>query len=175
MNQPTKYYSEIQETKIAKALGWERVVASGARNFHPGDIKSDRWLGECKTHTKPSDKVKFTLAEWRKIQSEAQSVMKTPALFVDDGTQELKNTWVMVNHNCIPLIDSILVPSDIRYHLTNTMLWFDVDTLKYAYGVRAFHVIMQETGRFPYVQVALADGQIIAIMSFSAFQSQFGE
>ena len=50
-NKPTKFYSERQEKYIANQLGWDVVTGSGARDCHPGDVKSDAYLGECKTHT----------------------------------------------------------------------------------------------------------------------------
>ena len=40
----TKYYSSIQEDKIARFLGWDKVVGSGARALHPGDIEGMEFL-----------------------------------------------------------------------------------------------------------------------------------
>ena len=71
MSNPTKFYSNIQESKIAKYLNWEVVSGSGARDFNPGDIKSDMWLGECKTHEIKQSRILFKKAVWAKISSEA--------------------------------------------------------------------------------------------------------
>ena len=72
------------------------VSASGARPFNPGDIKSENWLCECKTHTKPTDKITITKSVWEKLSNEAKSVMKRPVLFVDNGTQKIEDTWAIV-------------------------------------------------------------------------------
>ena len=91
----TKDVSEEQETMIARYLGWSRVSGSGARPGHPGDIKSDEWLGECKTHMVPGKPIKFDFDVWQKISNEAVSQFKKPALFSDDGMRDIDSTWVM--------------------------------------------------------------------------------
>ena len=93
---PTKYYSTRQEKRIADYLGWSAVSASGARPFNPGDIKSGDWLCECKTHTKETEKITINKKVWLKICNEARSSFKRPILFVDNGTQEIKNTWCIL-------------------------------------------------------------------------------
>lgn len=92
----TKDYSNKQEELIAKYLGWDRVSASGARNFYPGDIKSEEWLGECKTHTKPIKEIRFVYTQWTKICEEAMTSHRLPIMFVDNGTQAISGTWCMV-------------------------------------------------------------------------------
>lgn len=92
----TKDFSNKQEQSIAKYLGWNTVVASGARDFHPGDIinREDGWLGECKTHTTSDKDILFKLDVWKKIQEEAMTNGQLkPVLFTDDGSQKLENTW----------------------------------------------------------------------------------
>lgn len=90
---PTKYYSSKQEKMIAEYLGWKQVSASGARRFNPGDIISDRFLCECKTHENFVDRIEIPKATWEKISSEAFSVFRIPVLFIDNGTQKAENTW----------------------------------------------------------------------------------
>lgn len=113
----TKKFSRIQETTIAKYLGWKVVSGSGARDCHPGDVKSDEWLGECKTHTQAGINIKFVYTVWKKICAEAESQFKVPVLFVDDGSQRLDKTWCLFPYklrlsqcNCmiVPLQDYIL-------------------------------------------------------------------
>lgn len=87
---------------IADYLGWECVVASGARACHPGDITCDNWLGECKTHITSGNRIKFMYKEWCKICEEATSKFKFPVLFVDDGSQKEFNTWCMVDAKTAP-------------------------------------------------------------------------
>ena len=84
-----------QENMISNYLGWRRIPGSGARPFAPGDISSKHWLGECKTHTEPEHNIIFKLDVWDKICDEAASRFKRPALFVDDGSQTVKNTYCM--------------------------------------------------------------------------------
>lgn len=94
----TKTYSNRQEKLIADALGWNVVSASGARNFHPGDIRSNTWLGECKTHISETSTIVFKESTWMKLEAEADSEHLDPAYFVDNGTQSITNTWVMFDH-----------------------------------------------------------------------------
>ena len=84
-----KYYSNKQETTVASYLGWSVVTGSGSRSTLPGDIQSDEWLGECKTHETTGHKIIFYHSVWTKLQDEAISKYKFPALFVDDGSQKV--------------------------------------------------------------------------------------
>lgn len=90
-----KYYSNRQETMIAKYLGWSQVVGSGSRPFTPGDINSSQWLGECKTHDTERSNIIFNKYHWLKISEEAVAKNRYPVLFTDNGTQLYENTWVM--------------------------------------------------------------------------------
>lgn len=91
----TKDFSNKQEQMIATYLDWKQVVGSGSRPTFTGDVISDEWLGECKTHTKPDHKIVFDIKVWNKIVSEASAKFKQPAYFVDDGSQKSARTWVM--------------------------------------------------------------------------------
>lgn len=93
----TKYFSSKQEKLVADLLGWSVVPGSGARSLYPGDVESPEWLGECKTHEKPGHKITFYTSVWNKICEEAISKYRFAALFVDDGSQTVKHTWVMFN------------------------------------------------------------------------------
>ena len=103
----TKYYSSRQEKSISSKLGWRVVVGSGARDCHPGDIRSSEWLGECKTHTAPGTKIQFLESVWKKIEDEATSQFLYPVLFVDDGSQRLDRTYCMLG--IIPESDDVRV------------------------------------------------------------------
>lgn len=92
-----KELSRKQEKTLASALGWEVVSGSGSRFLHPGDIKSNQWLGECKTHITKYNRIKFIYSVWDKILDEAVSVRKFPVLFVDDGSQKTSTTWCITN------------------------------------------------------------------------------
>ena len=45
----TRYYSKLQENKVAKVLGGKTTPNSGATTFVKGDVISSDWLLECKT------------------------------------------------------------------------------------------------------------------------------
>lgn len=89
----TKDFSSIQESTIAKYLGWKVVAGSGAAACYPGDIKSEEFLGECKTHVKPGHKLIIDSKVWKKICEEAIFESRWPVLFIDDGSQNIKKTW----------------------------------------------------------------------------------
>ena len=112
MSKPTKYYSTKQEKYIAGVLGWNVVSGSGARDCHPGDIESDDYSGECKTHTseKPSICIKYNW--WHKIRLEASFRHKTPVLFVDNGNP--KYTWVITYYTKPMFHDSEGFPFSIK-------------------------------------------------------------
>ena len=46
---PTRYFSNAQEKKVAKAVHGKKVANSGATAFRKGDVTTDDWLIECKT------------------------------------------------------------------------------------------------------------------------------
>ena len=52
MNKPTRFYSNRQEKKVAKAIGGRQTSNSGATTFNKGDVTTADWLIECKTCTK---------------------------------------------------------------------------------------------------------------------------
>lgn len=99
----TKDYSNRQENMIARFLGWSVVTGSGAAACHPGDIISDEWLGECKTHVEPGHKIYFSKAVWSKIKDEAAVKRRFPVLFTDDGSQKIDNTWCLLNCDQVDL------------------------------------------------------------------------
>ena len=109
-NVPTKEVSSKQEKMIAKYLGWDTVVGSGARSFHPGDIISEDYLGECKTHMTKQSKIVFHRDFWDKIKNEAMSKFRTPVLFVDDGTQTIENTYCILPCFAISMFVTYNIP-----------------------------------------------------------------
>lgn len=54
---PTRHYSKKQEDHVAKAIGGDRHLNSGATAFIKGDCSNDTWLIECKTKVKASDSI----------------------------------------------------------------------------------------------------------------------
>ena len=127
----TKDFSTKQERSISKFLSWRTVVGSGARDFHPGDIISDDWLGECKTHTTIVPRIVFYRNFWDKIVDEANSINRYPALFVDNGSQKINDTWVMFNPAIIRPDDSQIVPNIVNSKDIN--ISFNNDNMKVQY------------------------------------------
>lgn len=86
---PTRFYSNAQEKKIAKAVGGKQVANSGATTFNKGDITTNKFLIEAKTVTK--EQKTFTVKrEWiEKNQEEAFAMGKMfSAVAIDFGDGE---------------------------------------------------------------------------------------
>lgn len=127
----TKHYSSRQEKMVAEYLGWDVVSGSGARPFNPGDIRSDRYLGECKTFTKESDTIYCYHSVWSKISTEAKSVMRQPILFVDNGTQKEQHTWCIVKKSAHAMLDCIkIIPCSDALKTTSTRVRFSNSFVK---------------------------------------------
>lgn len=93
---PTRYYSNRQEKKVAKAVSGKRTVNSGATPFSKGDVVTTDWLIECKTRTK--DCSSFTIKEdWLlKNEEEAFAMGKNnSALCFDFGPSANKRYYVI--------------------------------------------------------------------------------
>ena len=96
MNKPTRFYSNKQEKKVAKALGGKQQSNSGATPFYKGDVTTNDWLIECKTAT--SEKSSFSIKrEWlEKNREEAFAMGKSyNALAFDFGDNG--NTYYVVD------------------------------------------------------------------------------
>lgn len=114
-----KQYSSEQEKTIAKYLGWRVVSGSGSRSLYPGDVVSEYWLGECKTHVTPNHSITFNHNVWKKIQKEAAAKFKYPVLFVDDGSQLLQKTWCLFSRDVLMYSDLVQdYPYSIRTNIS---------------------------------------------------------
>ena len=160
----TKDYSSVQERRIADALGWEVVTGSGARPCVPGDVRSDEWLGECKTHTEPGHRVVFMLDVWKKIQNEADASHRSPVIFADDGSQDLRYTWALCrsiavdNTNLVTCRPSFYVAKNVSF-VHNAVS----DYLK--------SLCISDSNSSASLCMKLDwDGQQVLIMPFSTFQ-----
>ena len=82
----TRYYSERQEKRIAKAVRGKMVPNSGAITFGAGDVTTDSWLFEAKTKTTESNSFSIK-REWiEKNKEEAFAMGKDyNALVIDFG------------------------------------------------------------------------------------------
>lgn len=60
---PTRHFSKIQETRVAKELGAKKTANSGATAFDKGDVKDKHFLYECKTKTSETQQITIK-KEW---------------------------------------------------------------------------------------------------------------
>lgn len=89
MIRPTRFYSNKQEKKIAKAVQGQQVANSGATAFKKGDVTTENWLFEAKTKTTESKSFSIK-REWiEKNKEEAFAMGKEyNALVIDFGDGE---------------------------------------------------------------------------------------
>lgn len=75
---PTRYFSNKQETAVAKAISGKKTANSGATAYNKGDVVEGNktgWIIECKTST--TDKNTFTMKkEWFDKNLEESIFMK---------------------------------------------------------------------------------------------------
>lgn len=89
MNKPTRFYSDQQEKKVAKAVGGKQTANSGATLFQKGDVVTADFLIEAKTVTK--EQKTFTVKkEWFDKNKEEAFAMGKPysAIVFDFGDGE---------------------------------------------------------------------------------------
>lgn len=92
----TRYYSNKQEKKVAKAVKGRKTANSGATAFQKGDVVTKDWLIECKTKVK--DSTSFTIKEeWLlKNEEEAFAMGKNnSALVFDFGPNSDKRYYII--------------------------------------------------------------------------------
>lgn len=78
----TKHLSEKQEKSVAESMGGKTVIASGALWGCKGDVRTSKYLIECKTTEKDSYKLEQKILA--KIAREAiKDSLRTPLLVVD--------------------------------------------------------------------------------------------
>lgn len=163
----TKDFSSVQERQIAEFLHWEIVIGSGAIACRPGDVKSDIWLGECKTHITDKESITFYLHHWNKIAEEAQSKFKRPILFVDDGTQSLVNTWCMIPLSAIEGTGRQVFPNKIYRQSSKTVRFNSREMYREISNLASIN-------DNPYFSVQFGDYKV-AILHIDIFKECFGE
>lgn len=78
----TKFKSNKQEKSVSKELNGRTVVGSGSRWFADSDVKTDKFLVECKTTAK--NYFSITTQLWEKIEKEAtKDHMRIPLMVID--------------------------------------------------------------------------------------------
>lgn len=164
MNNPTKYYSNIQEERVGRYLNWGVVSGSGNRACRPGDLMGAHYLGECKTHTEPGHKISFLSSVWNKLKEEAQSIFKFPVLIVDDGSQQIDKTWCMFpylvvapDYSKVVEYPTISKKNVLFSHETVAKYYSEQFYQKYSdntFGILKFKIDSEEVGVAPLVEFA---------------------
>ena len=155
-----KRRSQKQEKSVAKKFNARVTAASGALWGMKADVRSDKFLIECKTTEK--DYYTLTAKVWEKIQEEAiQDHMRTPLMVID-----LKDTDRYVvfrpkdfNRSIVsPLLSSVQVNKSVR--ITSTM------------------VGEMETGDYIHSQQFILSGKqnnVLCVMMYKDFEEEFKE
>ena len=73
----TRYFSSLQEERVASLVGGNRTSNSGAGNFSKGDVVAHGVLIECKTPTKPKESVSIK-KEWIEKNAKEAFEMRIP-------------------------------------------------------------------------------------------------
>lgn len=71
MDNPTRFYSKLMESDVAKRLGGSVVSNSGAGLMYKGDVRTRQFLIECKTVTRPQEQITVRKEWMEKIRGEA--------------------------------------------------------------------------------------------------------
>lgn len=94
-----KKASQQQEKKVAEELNATIVVASGAKWGSKGDVRSDKYLVECKMTQKPF--YSLTKSVWEKIHKEAiKDGLRIPMMCVD--VEGSKHQFIVMLYTDVP-------------------------------------------------------------------------
>lgn len=107
MNRPTRFYSKNQENTVAKAVGGKRTANSGATPFSKGDIRTDKFLLECKTCV--TEKKSFAIKkEWiDKNKEEAFAMNKPYSAIVFNFGPDTENHYI-INEKLFKRLQALL-------------------------------------------------------------------
>lgn len=92
----TRYYSNKQEKKVAKAVKGRKTANSGATDFQKGDVITKDWLIECKTKMKDCNT--FTIREYWLLKNEEEAFAmgkNNSALCFDFGPSASKRYYII--------------------------------------------------------------------------------
>lgn len=155
-----KRRSQKQEKNVAKKFNARLTAASGALWGMKGDVRSDKYLIECKTTEK--DYYTLTAKVWEKIQEEAiQDHMRTPLMVIDLKDKDRYVVFRPKDFNksmVSPLLSSVQVNKSIR--ITSTM------------------VGEMSTGDYIHSQQFILSGKqnnVLCVMMYKDFEEEFKE
>ena len=155
-----KKKSQKQEKSVAKKFNARLTAASGALWGMKGDVRSDKYLIECKTTEK--DYYTLTAKVWEKIQEEAiQDHMRTPLMVIDLKDKDRYVVFRPKDFNksmVSPLLSSVQVNKSVR--ITSTM------------------VGEMSTGDYIHSQQFILSGKqnnVLCVMMYKDFEEEFKE
>lgn len=92
----TRYFSNNQEKKVAKAIGGRKTANSGATPFYKGDVTTDDFLLECKTKMSNSNSISIKKEWMNKLEEEAFAMGKNYfALCFDFGPRDNMRYYIV--------------------------------------------------------------------------------
>lgn len=92
----TRYFSNNQEKKVAKAIGGRKTANSGATPFYKGDVITDDFLLECKTKMSNSNSISIKKEWMDKLEEEAFAMGKNYfALCFDFGPRDNMRYYIV--------------------------------------------------------------------------------
>lgn len=103
----TRYYSGKQEKSVAKSLGGKLTANSGATRFGAGDVRTDKFLIECKTCV--TEKKSFAIKkEWiDKNKEEAFAMNKPYSAIVFNFGPDTENHYI-INEKLFKRLQALL-------------------------------------------------------------------
>ena len=101
----TRFYSKLQENKVAQILGGKTTPNSGATKYIKGDVISKYWLLECKTCM--TNKKSFAIRkEWLNgIKEEAKQQGKMNYALAFNFGPDQENYYILTEKKFKELVD----------------------------------------------------------------------
>lgn len=100
----TRYKSNIQEKRIAKAIGGRQVIGSGSTPFLKGDVITENLFVEAKTKMEPSKSITVK-KEWLEKAKEQSYQMRKEDYAVAISFGEDKDYYIIEESLLIDLLE----------------------------------------------------------------------
>ena len=104
---PTRTFSKIQESAVARAVSGNRTPNSGATPWSKGDVLSDKFLLECKTKTSSSESISIKKAWIEKNRQEAVFMGKPHQAIVFNFGPDEENHYIIDEYLFLELLEHL--------------------------------------------------------------------
>ncbi len=112
----TRYYSNRQEKQVAKKNKGEQTINSGAAVFNAGDVKTNRFVIECKTTTAPKQSIGIKKNWIEKVQEEAFAMGREHWALAFDFEPDAKEQYYIISEKAFKLLNQYLeMEYEIKY------------------------------------------------------------